>query len=99
MCLYVYIVLHPPPVQPSPDQPSQEHIPSFLEQVADKVLRTGKYLNVIRECGREVEFPEAKGIRYTVQERQYVEHIEEVGAPDICLVSLLYRSLDTLPFR
>jgi len=55
----------------------QENIPSFLEQVAEKVLRTGKYLNVIRECGKEVEYPEAREARYTIQERQYVEQIEK----------------------
>ena len=26
-------------------------IPTFLAKVADKLLRTGKYLNVIRQCG------------------------------------------------
>lgn len=29
----------------------RERIPVFLEQVADKILNTGKYLNVIRLCG------------------------------------------------
>lgn len=31
-----------------------ECIPSFLEKYADKILRTGKYLNVIRQCGKRV---------------------------------------------
>ena len=30
----------------------RERIPVFLERVADKILNTGKYLNVIRQCGR-----------------------------------------------
>ncbi|XP_016949576.1 gamma-tubulin complex component 2 homolog isoform X2 [Drosophila biarmipes] len=30
------------------------HIPSFLEKYSDKILRTGKYLNVIRQCGKRV---------------------------------------------
>lgn len=55
----------------------QENIPSFLEQVAEKVLCTGKYLNVIRECGKEVAYSEARGACYTLQERQYVELIEK----------------------
>ncbi|GJN93081.1 hypothetical protein Rhopal_006126-T1 [Rhodotorula paludigena] len=33
-------------------------VPSFLEPWADKILLAGKYLNVIRECGIEVEVPE-----------------------------------------
>ena len=32
----------------------RDRIPVFLENVADKILRTGKYLNVIRECGENI---------------------------------------------
>ncbi|XP_026837974.1 gamma-tubulin complex component 2 homolog isoform X2 [Drosophila erecta] len=32
----------------------RDHIPSFLEKYSDKILRTGKYLNVIRQCGKRV---------------------------------------------
>ncbi|GAA5992231.1 hypothetical protein JCM10908_001830 [Rhodotorula pacifica] len=42
-------------------------IPPFLEQWEDMILLAGKYLNVIRECGIEVEVPEAVG---TVGERE-----------------------------
>ena len=55
----------------------QENIPSFLEHVADKVLSTGKYLNVVRECGRDVARPTAQDIQYSVHERQYIEQIQE----------------------
>ena len=30
----------------------RERIPVFLERMADVILRTGKYLNVIRQCGK-----------------------------------------------
>lgn len=40
---------------------AQENIPSFLEHLADKILHTGKYLNVVRECGVEVACPGVKG--------------------------------------
>jgi gamma-tubulin complex component 2 len=30
----------------------REKIPIFLERVADVILLTGKYLNVIRQCGK-----------------------------------------------
>ena len=30
----------------------RESIPIFLKESADKILRTGKYLNVIRQCGK-----------------------------------------------
>ncbi|XP_048193951.1 gamma-tubulin complex component 2 [Perognathus longimembris pacificus] len=54
-----------------------QQIPSFLQKVAGKILSTGKYLNVVRECGRDVTCPVAKEIIYTLQERVYVEQIEK----------------------
>jgi len=32
----------------------RERIPVFLETMADKILNTGKYLNVVRLCGKTV---------------------------------------------
>lgn len=37
----------------------------------------GKYLNVVRECGRDVTCPVAKEVIYTLKERAYVEQIEK----------------------
>uniref|UniRef100_A0A8C7SE39 Gamma-tubulin complex component n=1 Tax=Oncorhynchus mykiss TaxID=8022 RepID=A0A8C7SE39_ONCMY len=37
----------------------------------------GKYLNVVRECGRDVTCPDAKEVLYTLKERAYVEQIEK----------------------
>ncbi len=31
-------------------------IPNFLLKYKEKVLHTGKYLNVIRECGRDIKY-------------------------------------------
>ncbi len=42
---------------------AQDNIPSFLEHLAERILQTGKYLNVVRECGLEVACPGAKGER------------------------------------
>ncbi|XP_016336614.1 gamma-tubulin complex component 2-like [Sinocyclocheilus anshuiensis] len=55
----------------------QHRIPSFLKKMADKILNTGKYLNVVRECGRDVTCPDAKEVLYTLKERAYVEQIEK----------------------
>ncbi|EDO46105.1 predicted protein, partial [Nematostella vectensis] len=55
----------------------RENIPLFLEKVAQKILSTGKYLNVIRQCGRNVQCPDAEEIIYTLREREYVEKIEK----------------------
>ncbi|GFN75493.1 gamma-tubulin complex component [Plakobranchus ocellatus] len=54
----------------------QERIPVFLEQVADKILNTGKYLNVVRQCGRDVRCPFGEDLVYTVKERRYYDQIE-----------------------
>lgn len=40
-------------------------------------LFSGKYLNVVRECGRDVTCPVAKEVIYTLKERAYVEQIEK----------------------
>ena len=42
----------------------------------DKILTTGRYLNVIRECGHKVVCPDAQKLKYTFHEREYVEAIE-----------------------
>ncbi|XP_058154066.1 gamma-tubulin complex component 2 [Dasypus novemcinctus] len=55
----------------------QQHIPAFLQKMAGKILSTGKYLNVVRECGRDVTCPVAKEVTYTLKERAYVEQIEQ----------------------
>uniref|UniRef100_A0A8C1B2A7 Gamma-tubulin complex component n=1 Tax=Cyprinus carpio carpio TaxID=630221 RepID=A0A8C1B2A7_CYPCA len=55
----------------------QHRIPSFLQKMADKILNTGKYLNVVRECGRDLTCPDAKEVLYTLKERAYVEQIEK----------------------
>ncbi|XP_078284741.1 gamma-tubulin complex component 2 [Rhinoraja longicauda] len=55
----------------------QHRIPSFLQKLADKILSTGKYLNVVRECGRDVTCPNAKDVIYTLKERAYMEQIEK----------------------
>ncbi|XP_025097324.1 gamma-tubulin complex component 2-like [Pomacea canaliculata] len=55
----------------------RERIPVFLEQVADKILNTGKYLNVVRLCGRDVNCPHAADMVYTLKERRYYDQIEQ----------------------
>ncbi|KAK3585541.1 hypothetical protein CHS0354_022952 [Potamilus streckersoni] len=55
----------------------QERIPVFLQQVADKILNTGKYLNVVRLCGQDVKCPNAEEIVFTLKERTYYDQIEK----------------------
>ncbi|CAK8698045.1 gamma-tubulin complex component 2-like [Clavelina lepadiformis] len=55
----------------------RDRIPVYLEQVAEKILSTGKYLNVVHECGRTVSYPGAREIIYSHNRREYVQQIEQ----------------------
>ena len=35
----------------------EEMIPIFLAKYKEKVLHSGKYLNVFRECGKDIHYP------------------------------------------
>ncbi|XP_073098474.1 gamma-tubulin complex component 2 isoform X1 [Elaeis guineensis] len=43
----------------------KEGIPSFLTSVAGTILTTGKYLNVMRECGHNVQVPLSENSKLT----------------------------------
>ena len=64
-----------------------ERTPNFLEKLSDKIMRTGKYLNVMRESGCAPRFPEATDLMYQLRERAYVDAIE--GAFEFASRSLL----------
>ena len=53
-----------------------QRVPLFLQSAAEKILDTGKYLNVVRQCGRDVSCPFAEEIVYSIRQRRYVEQIE-----------------------
>jgi len=53
---------------------------SFLSQHAQKILTTGKYLNVIRECQREVDCPFAQKMSYALGEARYGELVNKAYA-------------------
>eukprot|EP01083_Nonionella_stella_P277825 944645_1 len=52
-------------------------LPRFLARLSARILTTGKYLNVIRESGREVNFPGDQKLEYTTSFREYSTKIEE----------------------
>lgn len=54
----------------------RERIPKFLESVADIILKAGKYLNVIRQCGKPVK-TKVNAIEYKIEEKHYIEEIEK----------------------
>lgn len=56
-----------------------EKIPRFLEKQADMIAKTGKYLNVVRECGKRVVFNQAQAsIKFShTDEQNYVNIITD----------------------
>eukprot|EP00741_Cyanophora_paradoxa_P002064 tig00000545_g2000.t1 len=67
------------------------HVPEFLKKYAEKILTTGKYLNVVAECGRRIDCPFAgEGLAYTAQANAYGERIERAhGFASAKLLGLL----------
>jgi hypothetical protein len=59
---------------------SNPHVPFFLRRVSDAVLTTGKYLNVIRECGRWVSPPFADRITYHQEDYAYDRIVSQAHA-------------------
>ncbi|XP_037723879.1 gamma-tubulin complex component 2 homolog isoform X2 [Drosophila subpulchrella] len=53
------------------------HIPSFLEKFSDKILRTGKYLNVIRQCGKRVMPTQEMRLEYDPTSELHVSVIND----------------------
>lgn len=56
-----------------------DKIPRFLEKQADMILKTGKYLNVVRECGKRVVSNHAQGnLKFShTDEQNYVNIITD----------------------
>lgn len=56
----------------------KERIPRFLDDDADIILRTGKYLNVIRQCGRTISPPaELSKLKYVATSQQHSTFIKK----------------------
>lgn len=76
----------------------RERTPLFLEGVSQKILNTGKYLNVVRLCDVDIRSPGAKEVVYTVKERHYVDQIEMAHTyASKLLLDLLIDKVDLLP--
>ncbi|XP_051121281.1 gamma-tubulin complex component 2 isoform X2 [Andrographis paniculata] len=56
----------------------KDDIPSFLANAAETILTTGKYLNVMRECGYGVQVPVAENLKLTTvgSNHRYLECIK-----------------------
>ncbi|XP_044734773.1 gamma-tubulin complex component 2-like isoform X2 [Chrysoperla carnea] len=54
----------------------RERTPVFLEKVADVILRTGKYLNVVRQCGKTFK-TETHELVYDPRDQNYIKVINK----------------------
>lgn len=54
----------------------RERIPRFLEKVSDIILRTGKYLNVIRQCGKKVTPPQTMTLQFSPSNQNHLTVIQ-----------------------
>jgi len=52
-------------------------IPTFLEKSSDIILRTGKYLNVIRQCGKRVMSTQSMNLTFDPNTEDHVRVINE----------------------
>ncbi|XP_015437164.1 PREDICTED: gamma-tubulin complex component 2-like [Dufourea novaeangliae] len=53
-----------------------ERIPTFLNEQAQTILRTGKYFNVIRQCGKTVQWGRQEPLIYQHQGQKYITAID-----------------------
>ncbi|XP_028047082.1 gamma-tubulin complex component 2 isoform X2 [Monomorium pharaonis] len=53
-----------------------ERIPIFLNEHAQTILRTGKYFNVIRQCGKTVQWGKQEPLSYQYQGQKYIAAID-----------------------
>ncbi|XP_063707675.1 gamma-tubulin complex component 2 homolog [Culicoides brevitarsis] len=54
-----------------------EKIPIYFKEFADKILRTGKYLNVIRECGKPLNIENDVDFKLIHSEKKYAHVVNE----------------------
>lgn len=54
-----------------------DNIPIYFRDFADKILRTGKYLNVIRECGKPLKIEDDIDFKLIHSEKKYAYVVNE----------------------
>lgn len=54
-----------------------DKVPRFLEKQADVILKTGKYLNVIRECEKNVPQKDASNLKFSHTEENFINLIND----------------------
>lgn len=75
-----------------------DQIPAFLHSSSDMILRTGKYLNVIQQCDKSIQWPESVDeVQYMPNPDQYRPLLEKAHAfASKTLLDLLVKDRDLI---
>ncbi|BHF76017.1 Gamma-tubulin complex component 2 [Sparganum proliferum] len=55
-------------------------LPAFLEARAEKILKTGKYLNVVQQCDNSTKFCDPEEITFSETDQQFIHQIDRAHA-------------------
>lgn len=75
----------------------RDRVPKFLEKFTDIILRTGKYLNVISQCGKAITKTNTEEIKYSLREQNYGAIIQKAYSfASKSLLELLLKEYDLM---
>ncbi|KAF9412982.1 hypothetical protein HW555_008679 [Spodoptera exigua] len=75
----------------------RDRVPKFLDKFTDIILRTGKYLNVISQCGKPITKTNTEEIKYSLREQNYGAIIQKAYAyASKSLLELLLKEYDLM---
>ncbi|XP_053599944.1 gamma-tubulin complex component 2-like isoform X2 [Plodia interpunctella] len=75
----------------------KDRVPRFLDKFTDIILRTGKYLNVISQCGKSISKTNTEEIKYSLREQNYGAIIQKAYAyASKSLLELLLKEYDLM---
>ncbi|XP_050672625.1 gamma-tubulin complex component 2-like isoform X2 [Leptidea sinapis] len=74
-----------------------DRVPCFLDKFTDIILRTGKYLNVISQCGKSITKTNTEEMKYSMREQNYGATIQKAYAfASKSLLELLLKEYDLM---
>lgn len=54
----------------------EQRLPTFLSKHCEKILKTGKYINVIRQIRKDIELPYCEELEYSPEDHHFNERID-----------------------
>ncbi|GBP06943.1 Gamma-tubulin complex component 2 homolog [Eumeta japonica] len=75
----------------------RDRVPTFLEKFTQIIMRTGKYLNVISQCGKPITKTNTEQMKYSLSEQNYSAIIQKAHAyASKFLLELLMKEYDLM---